>query len=1700
MLGHGGVGTRTPGGISFPCGRRRLCQALFLREAPQVGQVVLGARKDRGFVARQWRKHPGINGIACGVHVRHTGRGRAVYGGAIVQHGGPLVAECGARKGCRWRRHAGFLWALLENSAEKMLQGLGTKLLQGQSPQQVQQAAFTKWAPGKDPFDEEAALQALVPTDRWQAAKLADVVNEEKQRILNMLRLVGSKSGASGAATEQSYAAIQALKTQLMAINMWAHDMMIQSTSAEIKRDWVRDFIGFLRGKVTSWENVQIGKLCPGWDIRKDPPVHFAPDVRAYLTQFLDRHVGFMGKLLAMQGPSRPTTLPEYYVFYKYLVKGEAISPEGSDFFYDMFNLPFTPNAPMDLAEMGPDRSKMRAPIGVDPEVFEGGPEDEQAVPPPPPRPAGRTYGEPDFVATQPLPATSPSQDAETLAATALQDPVGSVDFIDMLHTATFRNPKEPQSDVLPPDQFALLVDRLSPMPESGVPDQKRLVMYDFFYAAQLQSAEPVDPVSVVPPIMTIPVKVWDNQGVASTGSAFVDPTYASLTAKHYSVDNLQNPDAFWRPNTDQNNWLAHATKWLNNRQILFGDVAEYQPAAAGSMTTVKPEAAAALKWIMQQIRAQFTNTEGVDPFSTQAMGLGPNPTGEDVFRFFQRVPGIGDQSQWYGMGPDFWPAIFTAHYLAESGANSPPPPRLLENMWAENIVPTWGAMARPWKGKNDDIYRETSGFDGDNPAARAIEPLVSLFANAPDNVIRTYMKTLQAVAFQRPPLWTNAASLSPTDPSQVITARHAYEVLATILYSRTPDPFPIPTQTNDTEYMGEYGLQIWKDMWTKTRPLWSLSGVAGDLDLPEQPNPDSFRVATGGSGKALLRALQNVMIPRLKAHDTPRHEYDNVFIQHGPQSWSTAQWLEHGTAPPQFDNAPPAGEGRYGFSMRAWNKTAPNKYEPGDANSDQLTGAKDAWSVAWQTLILLAELNTGTNVDPTEVSTTSASTIDGFNKGVESAGAGPINWDLREELSTLQKNLGKGFSAIITSNNEATLQQLTAAMAAVYASLDPKTGYADLLKIQPLIYEVLGSKLASGDDVLEFEAFESVWRTTLNQFRNSYAPNAVTKPARPIGTMPVQGPPSPVPDIGGTTARDALTNATFELQERIPQDPYMDRQSGYQRGDWVELPLAPMSARQLVNPGIAGLLEQRNVQAWRTVQAMFPTWQDQLNAMGKYMRPTWQSNGPLYWPRMRNIIMRLMKVSNQMNTYHKAADRQLYQKTISDLWTKGPGRPGLLDAVYWPSLLNNSLTGQITDDPMKFMVDWTVSADEWLDFFSDGGGDHPKLPQSQAHAGNFQAFAQSLNDPMITVGALQAGLDLLFFNMYNAWNATVTQVENMPWTLMMAPQVSEREYIFKHTGWLPPPDFGQGGAGGGGPSADPVKPAAKKTAAKKAAAKKAAASTSPIAPPTPSSSPPPIAPPTPEATPPSTPKAARRSKAPPLSPTGPLPSQTPKGPPSSSTSSQSQPLSPPPDPTSSSTEGPPLPDATSTSSEGPPQTPAPTGTRATPETPDSPLTPGGPPSFHDTLAYLEQSVAPQVREGFETMMEYQKQHPDKFPKTQVDNMRGNWVHMLGLYANVKPTSSARYVTEQFQKAEKYLPEMIATFKVFTNDIVGNDDPAAELVLRGARRTLTRLLAKSRVAIHRQSPQEIRPPLRPIKDDIMKNTALLLSKLRKAKT
>lgn len=133
-------------------------------------------------------------------------------------------------------------------------------------------------------------------------------------------------------------------------------------------------------------------------------------------------------------------------------------------------------------------------------------------------------------------------------------------------------------------------------------------------------------------------------------------------------------------------------------------------------------------------------------------------------------------------------------------------------------------------------------------------------------------------------------------------------------------------------------------------------------------------------------------------------------------------------------------------------------------------------------------------------------------------------------------------------------------------------------------------------------------------------------------------------------------------------------------------------------------------------------------------------------------------------------------------------------------------------------------------------------------------------------------------------------------------------------------------------------------------------------------------------------------------------------------------------------------------------------------------------------------------------MMEYQKQHPDKFPKTQVDNMRGNWVHMLGLYANVKPTSSARYVTEQFQKAEKYLPEMIATFKVFTNDIVGNDDPAAELVLRGARRTLTRLLAKSRVAIHRQSPQEIRPPLRPIKDDIMKNTALLLSKLRKAKT
>jgi len=197
---------------------------------------------------------------------------------------------------------------------------------------------FTKFGVGPDPLSAEEFVKEVVPSERWQSQRITEFLQKEAAKARDLID--------QGALQDPPKAGLMAeQKARLTAIEMWAHDLKMVALGDDLKRDWVRDFLGFLRGKVSKEDAASVRAIWPAWDITKEPPSYRYRDVGQYLYLFVERQRKFVEKLLELRFTG-PRDLPECYIVYKYLIKAEAMGPSGADFFYDMLDLPFYKDEP----------------------------------------------------------------------------------------------------------------------------------------------------------------------------------------------------------------------------------------------------------------------------------------------------------------------------------------------------------------------------------------------------------------------------------------------------------------------------------------------------------------------------------------------------------------------------------------------------------------------------------------------------------------------------------------------------------------------------------------------------------------------------------------------------------------------------------------------------------------------------------------------------------------------------------------------------------------------------------------------------------------------------------------------------------------------------------------------------------------------------------------------------------------------------------------------------------------------------------------------------------------------------------------------------------------------------------------------------------------------------------------------------------
>ena len=162
---------------------------------------------------------------------------------------------------------------------------------QRKAAQETLKSGFQKFKPGKDPIELEGALTVIQPQTKIQAQAV--------KTLLERMRGTAMANGDDAA---------------LSAIEMWQTNYEMDAANDDIKLAFMRDWWYWLLGRGsdadterTPWGRANVAAL--------------NDEVAAYVETFIAKRLEWALKLVALR-ERVPRTLNEYYLFYKYIVRG----------------------------------------------------------------------------------------------------------------------------------------------------------------------------------------------------------------------------------------------------------------------------------------------------------------------------------------------------------------------------------------------------------------------------------------------------------------------------------------------------------------------------------------------------------------------------------------------------------------------------------------------------------------------------------------------------------------------------------------------------------------------------------------------------------------------------------------------------------------------------------------------------------------------------------------------------------------------------------------------------------------------------------------------------------------------------------------------------------------------------------------------------------------------------------------------------------------------------------------------------------------------------------------------------------------------------------------------------------------------------------------------------------------------------------
>jgi hypothetical protein len=166
-----------------------------------------------------------------------------------------------------------------------------------------------KFRPPRDPFEREADLDRMVPTDEEMNRKVLQWYQRRQREVL--------ESGADG----------RQVQAELTALATWQKQAEYMRGKGQVEQDFVADFNRWLLGagdrkdhQKTPWGRA------PSWQHNDS--------VRTYLEQHINKRYDWRTKLYKLRH-SVPDTVGQHFLYFKYIVRGEETGKDGENFMKD---------------------------------------------------------------------------------------------------------------------------------------------------------------------------------------------------------------------------------------------------------------------------------------------------------------------------------------------------------------------------------------------------------------------------------------------------------------------------------------------------------------------------------------------------------------------------------------------------------------------------------------------------------------------------------------------------------------------------------------------------------------------------------------------------------------------------------------------------------------------------------------------------------------------------------------------------------------------------------------------------------------------------------------------------------------------------------------------------------------------------------------------------------------------------------------------------------------------------------------------------------------------------------------------------------------------------------------------------------------------------------------------------------------------